>query len=244
VEEHQSVHPRRLTLLPASRKRVAVGLVSRLNDGVKHSRLRLEMPAFFGQGSAAVIFDGTGFGTDGTIWGGEILHASMCRFQRFAALDKFALPGGEAAIHEPSRIALALLAGTFGSTEVLPWLLGRIAMAEKHSRVLLTMIDRGINTPQTSSVGRLFDGVAALLLNAKEVSYEGEAALLLENAVDPREEFVCHTDSNIARRRAKEWVGPVRTVRVAFNDAGKTFTIVEAVPPANVLDRLRAWVVF
>ena len=141
-----------------------------------------------GRDVLAVTFDGTGFGSDGTIWGGEILHASMSESHRIASLDLFALPGGEAAIHEPNRIALSLLAGTFGATGIPAWLLDRLGLSAARSRALLTMTERSIHSPQTSSVGRLFDGVAALLLQAKEVSYEGEAALLLEDAVDPREE--------------------------------------------------------
>jgi len=135
----------------------------------------------------AIIFDGTGFGIDGTIWGGEILHASMREFRRVASLDPFALPGGEAAIHEPNRIALSLLAATFGCDAIPGWLLERIAMPEKRCHALLTMIERGIQSPITSSVGRLFDGVAALLLKVALVTYEGEAPLMLENAVDPHE---------------------------------------------------------
>jgi hydrogenase maturation protein HypF len=132
-----------------------------------------------------VIFDGTGFGLDGTIWGGEILHASIHEFQRLASLDLFALPGGETAIHEPNRIALSLLAATVGSTEIPPWLLDRLGFTKSRAHMLLRMIARQVNSPLTSSVGRLFDGVAALLLDVHRVSYEGEAALFLEDAVDP-----------------------------------------------------------
>jgi len=132
-----------------------------------------------------VIFDGTGFGLDGTVWGGEILRASINEFQRIASLDLFALPGGEAAIHEPNRIALSLLAPTVGSTGIPTWLLDRLGFTKVRAHTLLRMIARQVNSPQTSSAGRLFDGVAALLLNVHQVSYEGEAALFLENAVDP-----------------------------------------------------------
>jgi hydrogenase maturation protein HypF len=141
-----------------------------------------------GQDVLGVIFDGTGFGADGTIWGGEILHVSMSRFQRVGSLELFTLPGGEAAIHEPNRIALSLLANTFGSAAIPRWLLGRLGISDARAQVLLAMIDRCINAPPTSSVGRLFDAVAALLLEFREVTFEGEAALLLENAADLREE--------------------------------------------------------
>lgn len=132
-----------------------------------------------------IIFDGTGIGSDGTIWGGEILAASMSDFQRVASLDPFALPGGEAAIHDPNRIALSLLMSTFGKNKVPPWLSDRLGFTQRRAQTLLCMIERGVNAPITSSVGRLFDGVAALLLNISQVTYEGEAAVLLEDAVDP-----------------------------------------------------------
>lgn len=141
-----------------------------------------------GRDVLGVTFDGTGFGGDGTIWGGEILRASVGGFERVAALDLFALPGGEAAIHEPNRIALSLLAETFGSTGIPAWLLDRLGLCESRARALLRMIERGVNTPQTSSAGRLFDAAAALLLGTPKVSYEGEAAMLLEDTVDPTEE--------------------------------------------------------
>jgi hydrogenase maturation protein HypF len=156
-----------------------------------------------GRDVLGVIFDGTGYGTDGTIWGGEILHASMIEFQRVASLDLFTLPGGEAAIHEPNRIALSLLTETFGSTGIPMWLLGRLGMTETRAHVLLEMIERRINSPQTSSVGRLFDAVAALLLEIREVSYEGEAALLLENATDLREETAYPMSVRIDERGIK-----------------------------------------
>ena len=132
-----------------------------------------------------VIFDGTGFGLDGTIWGGEILDSSMSDFQRAAAFDVFALPGGEAAMHEPNRIALSLLAATFGANDVPAWLTERLGFTKQRAGSLLRMIERNVNSPAASSVGRLFDGIAALLLNIHQVSYEGEPAVLLEDHTDP-----------------------------------------------------------
>jgi hydrogenase maturation protein HypF len=135
----------------------------------------------------AVVFDGTGFGTDETIWGGEILHATIGDFRRVASLDLFALPGGEAAIREPNRIALSLLAATFGPTNIPTWLLDRLSVSPEQARAWLRMMERGVNSPLTSSMGRLFDGVAALILQTTQVTYEGEAAILLESALDPEE---------------------------------------------------------
>ena len=159
-----------------------------------------------------VIFDGTGFGADGTVWGGEILCASMSEFERVASLDLFGLPGGEAAVHQPNRIALSLLAETFGLTAVPTWLLERIGLTENRARVLLAMIDRHINSPRTSSVGRLFDGVAALVLKVTSVSYEGEAALLLENAVNPREEsaYPIHGSVEVSGVNRGDWRSLIR----------------------------------
>src|SRR5205823_2048165 len=99
-----------------------------------------------------------------------------------------ALPGGETAIHEPGRIALSLLAATYGAHAVPVWLLERLDLSANRAGLLVQMIERDVNTPRTSSVGRLFDAVAALLLQVREVSYEGEAALWLEATVDPAEQ--------------------------------------------------------
>lgn len=133
------------------------------------------------------VFDGTGYGPDGTIWGGEILQATMADFRRLASLVPFALPGGEAAIHEPNRIALSVLRDAFGSEAIPASLLERLNLPEGKARILQRMIERGVHAPRTSSVGRLFDAVAALLLGAHSVSYEGEAASRLEEAADERE---------------------------------------------------------
>lgn len=131
---------------------------------------------------AAIIWDGTGFGTDGTIWGGEILRASMHDFQRIAALESFALPGGAAAIREPNRIALSVLTDSLGFDAIPDWLFERLGFGKKEAHRLVMMMERRVNSPLTSSVGRLFDAVAALLLGIRAVSYEGEAAIRLEAA--------------------------------------------------------------
>lgn len=135
----------------------------------------------------AVVFDGTGYGPDGSIWGGEILQATMAGFRRLASLSPFALPGGEAAIHEPNRVSLSVLRAAFGSEEIWASLLERLNLPEGKARILQRMIERGVHAPWTSSVGRLFDAVAALLLGIHSVSYEGEAAVRLEEAADESE---------------------------------------------------------
>ena len=123
--------------------------------------------------------DGTGYGTDGRIWGGEVLISRLHSFERFAHLDYVPMPGGEAAIREPWRMALgALHAAGFriDSAEVL----ATIGVKQQDARVLLRMIERELNTPLTSSCGRLFDAVAAVVLGRGLVDYEAQAAIELE----------------------------------------------------------------
>jgi hydrogenase maturation protein HypF len=128
------------------------------------------------QGSViGVIFDGTGLGTDGTFWGGEFLIGDYTGFRRAAHLRPVRMPGGEQAIHEPRRMAVAhLLDADLNPTDVLP-LLSTEALAN-----LRRIIQQGINSPLTSSAGRLFDAVAAIAGVRQTVSYEGQAAVELE----------------------------------------------------------------
>jgi hydrogenase maturation protein HypF len=132
-----------------------------------------------------VSFDGTGYGEDGAIWGGEFLIADYKSYQRAAHLEYFPLPGGDAAIKKPARTALALL-----------WSLGlewdeRLApVAEFSSQDQVTLraqLDRKINTPMTSSMGRLFDAAAALAGVRQRVNYEGQAAIEFEALADSTE---------------------------------------------------------
>jgi hydrogenase maturation protein HypF len=134
----------------------------------------------------ALTLDGTGYGPDGTVWGGEALRATIGGYRRVASLRPFPLPGGEAAIRQPARVALSLLVETFGPDAVLSDAdsLHRLGLSAQQAKVIIHMITRGINTPWTSSLGRLFDGIAALVLDTNQVSYEGEAAVHLEAAVD------------------------------------------------------------
>ncbi|MGD9722006.1 MAG: carbamoyltransferase HypF [Pirellulales bacterium] len=122
-----------------------------------------------------VAFDGTGLGTDGAIWGGEFLIANLAGFRRAAHLRYVPLPGGDQAIRQPWRAAVAhaLDAGCN------PALVNSIVSHES-LRVIRQMLDRGVNCPHTSSVGRLFDAVAALTRIQTEVSFEGQAAMQLE----------------------------------------------------------------
>jgi len=136
-----------------------------------------------------LALDGTGYGTDGRIWGGEVLIARLDGFERFAHLEYVAMPGGDAAVREPWRMAFAALrAADFDvESEQIVKLLGAQA---SEVRVLRRMVERGINSPMTSSLGRLFDAVAAVVLNRRVVDYEAQAAIELEGiAVDEPDRF-------------------------------------------------------
>ena len=126
-----------------------------------------------------VALDGTGFGTDGKIWGGEFLAADFADFTRRAHLRNVLLPGGDAAVRQPWRMALSYLRDTFG--QKIP---GDLAcfrtVAEKQFALVDKMLARRFQTVETSSCGRLFDAVAALLGLAPEVTFEGQAAIALE----------------------------------------------------------------
>ncbi len=130
-----------------------------------------------------VSFDGTGYGEDGRIWGGEFLIADWAGYERFAHLRYVPMPGGGAAIKRPARMALGTLAalGLLEHPGAAP-LRSRLAPSEETT--LLRMIERGVNSPLTSSMGRLFDSVAALIGVTDDARYEGEAAILLEAAAD------------------------------------------------------------
>jgi hydrogenase maturation protein HypF len=131
-----------------------------------------------------VAMDGTGFGADGTIWGGEFLLASLAGFERRAHLRAVPLPGGDAAIRHPWRMALSYLRDSLG-TRVPDDLACFHEVRAAQFKLLDTMLTRRVQTVQTSSCGRLFDAVAAILGMGSEVSFEGEAAIALETAADP-----------------------------------------------------------
>jgi hydrogenase maturation protein HypF len=135
-----------------------------------------------------VVWDGTGYGTDGSVWGGEFLLGSARGYRRVGHLLTFRLPGGEAAIREPRRCALGLLFGTYGEAAMeLGDLPTMRAFRTQEKKVLAPMLARSLNSPITSSMGRLFDGVASLLGLAQRSSFEGQAAMALEFAADPAE---------------------------------------------------------
>lgn len=128
--------------------------------------------------------DGTGYGTDGKIWGGEVLVTGYDSFERMAHFEYVPLPGGAAAIHEPWRMAVSYLSHHFGRT-FLNWQIPFIQQLDfKKTELLLEMIQKGVNSPLTSSCGRLFDAVAALVGLRHHVNYEAQAAIELEMSMD------------------------------------------------------------
>jgi hydrogenase maturation protein HypF len=143
-----------------------------------------------------ISWDGTGYGPDGTVWGGEFLRATEASFQRVGHLRTFRLPGGEKAIKEPRRTALGVLYECWGEevfenvgatpcgcppgVSDLPPIQ---AFSSQELSVLRTMLARGLNSPLTSSAGRLFDAVASLVGLRQEVRFEGQAAMELEFAL-------------------------------------------------------------
>ena len=125
-----------------------------------------------------VAFDGTGYGTDGTIWGGEFLAADLATFERGGHLAPVPMPGGAAAIRQPWRMAAAYL----GAED--------LDVARRNAErwpTVVAMARRGVNSPLTSSAGRLFDAAAAVLGVRDAINYEGQAAVELEQLADPAE---------------------------------------------------------
>jgi hydrogenase maturation protein HypF len=132
-----------------------------------------------------VAFDGTGYGTDGTLWGGEFLVADLAGFERAGHLASLPLPGGAAAIRQPWRMAAVYLDAAFGGGPP-----AGLAVAGRNRGMwpgVLSMARRGVNAPLTSSAGRLFDAVAAILGVRDQINYEGQAAVELEQLADPAE---------------------------------------------------------
>jgi hydrogenase maturation protein HypF len=132
-----------------------------------------------------VALDGTGFGLDGTIWGGEFIKANLRDFNRLAHLKNVPMPGGTMAIKEPWRMAMVYLSEAFGdeATKLRIDLIKRIDFQKWD--ILKRAIEKKINTPWTSSMGRLFDAISSLLSIRDEVHYEGQAAIELEMIAEP-----------------------------------------------------------
>jgi hydrogenase maturation protein HypF len=132
-----------------------------------------------------VAWDGTGYGTDGTIWGGEFLAVGEDGFERFAHLRQFKLPGGDTAVREPRRSALGVLYEIFGESAFdLSDLETLKAFPSEEVTVVGKMLSKKINSPVTSSAGRLFDAVASIIGKRQFLRFEGQAAMDLEFLTD------------------------------------------------------------
>ncbi len=130
-----------------------------------------------------IAFDGTGYGTDGKTWGSEFMVADFAGFERIAHLEYMPLPGGDAAVREPWRSALSVLVTAYGQKEgweVFSSVKADLALS-RGAEVVMKMLEKGVNCPPSSGMGRLFDAVSSLTGVLDTVSYEAEAAILLEN---------------------------------------------------------------
>jgi hydrogenase maturation protein HypF len=178
-----------------------------------------------------LAFDGTGYGSDGAIWGGEVLVAEAARFRRAAHLAYVPLPGGAAAIREPWRMALSYLWDAFGEDyRKLDLPLLKTGDASKIETVA-AMIRRRFNAPPTSSLGRLFDAVAALAGIRYHVTFEGQAAMELEMAASgaPERPYAVGWEEGAVKR-----IPPAPIVRAVVAD------LLAGVPAAVVSDRFHA----
>jgi hydrogenase maturation protein HypF len=171
--------------------------------------------------------DGTGYGTDGKIWGGEVLICRLDGFERFAHLKYVPMPGSTAAIREPWRMAVGHLHAA-GFDIVSAEVLNLVGAKENEARVLKRMMERGINSPLTSSLGRLFDAAAAVVLGRRVVDYEAQAAIEMEGiAVDAPDEEAAYsmelTDGDWAGREPVRicaeplWRGLIEDMRVGMS---------------------------
>lgn len=154
---------------------------------------------------AGFAFDGTGYGIDGNIWGGELLICNLEDFERFGNFTYVPMPGGSSAIKDPNKMAYGV-----------KW---AFDLLDFHDENLDTMIEQGINTPMTSSVGRLFDAASAMLGVCTSSTYEGEAAMLLEAAIENSDEtYEIEVTKNVGTKDST-----AHDTSVVLFDAGNMF---------------------
>ena len=135
-----------------------------------------------------VSFDGTGYGTDGTIWGGEILLSDLDGFRRIGSVEPFLQAGGDLSAKEGWRIAVSLIWQISESKDEAMQIIQKLGLCEeKEAKVQLAMLERKINAVESTSAGRLFDGISAILGIRKKSSFEGEASMALEFAAEAYE---------------------------------------------------------
>jgi hydrogenase maturation protein HypF len=158
-----------------------------------------------------LTLDGNGYGPDHTVWGGEVLLANYHTFERLAHLSTVEMPGGDAAIQEPWRMAVSHLYRAYGPE----YKDLKLAILQDHAdkiTLIEQMIDKSINSPLTSSCGRLFDSVAALLGMRHTVSFEGQAAAELEMLLEPDNTDSSSYPFEIIKAEDKPWLLPVKPI--------------------------------
>ncbi len=185
-----------------------------------------------------VAFDGTGYGTDGTIWGGEILLADYEDFTRFGNITPFLQIGGDASAKEGWRIAVSMIYGYTKDRELAGEIIKKLDLcSEKESRVQFAMADRELNAVLSTSVGRLFDAVSAILCIRHKSSFEGEASMALEFAAEAYEQ-------NNHVQKQNEKMNPLvyeEDGHVILNTQLLVQQIVEAKLQGSDSDRLAYW---
>lgn len=171
-----------------------------------------------------IAFDGTGYGADGTIWGGEVLLSNLTAFERFANFAYVPMPGGAAAVKHPLRMAYgALWAFDLLEHPAAADMLAQLGNSQVD--VCAQMIDRGLNTPLTSSVGRLFDAASALLGVCTEPTYEGEPAILLEAVIGNQQAVSSTSDETQESVQARYAIGVVKNTATEQSTAQDTSVI-------------------
>jgi hydrogenase maturation protein HypF len=161
-------------------------------------------------------FDGTGFGSDGNVWGGEFFIGNLTRLKRAAHLDYIPMPGGEMAIRQPWRMAASYLYRALG-TGFLKLNIGLVKKLDKKSWfVLRQMIDRGVNSPLTSSAGRLFDAAGSILLARQDAAFEAELPIILEDVA--AEGCLDHYDFDIRPDKGLLTIDASRTIKGIIKD--------------------------
>jgi hydrogenase maturation protein HypF len=178
-----------------------------------------------------VAWDGSGYGSDGHLWGGEFLVADLAGFERAGHFESVPMPGGDAAVREPWRMAAAFLRAAYGATMETLDLAFMRRLDPAAWRVLSRAADRGLNSPLTSSAGRLFDAVASLLGLRDRVAFEAQAAMELEGLAEPEADVVYPTT-----------VTTEETIVVRTTDVvrGVVDDLLREVPAARIATRFHA----
>lgn len=203
------------------------------NDLVKNTRLKLK-PVQHHEAHVAsciadrkitgnvigVAFDGTGFGLDGNIWGGEFFVGSIKGFKRVAHLQYIPMPGGEVAVREPYRMAVSYLYNAYGSN--LPNL---TRLDREKSKFLIQIIKKGINSPLTSSMGRFFDAVSSIIGICNVIEYDAQAAIELEKAISSSTSNTKSYNFDIMNNEDIFIIMPNKIIKGIVNDLNKKLPV-------------------